>query len=214
MAASDVAAADKVPIDLAHAPGAPATGTARTRRTDPDRRERILATTLDLVAEVGVAGVSHRKIAARADVPLGSMTYHFASMDELLHEAFTRLADAVAARFEARLGAARDHEEAVEAVVDLIHELSDGGPTSTRGNVLSYELYALAARDPRYRALTTAWMARSRRELERHFDPRITRRLDALIEGMSLHRALDEDPVDRTVTLAAVRAVVGEGDQR
>ncbi|MFD6211517.1 TetR/AcrR family transcriptional regulator, partial [Peribacillus sp. NPDC060253] len=50
----------------------------------PGRRERILAAVLDLIAEDGVAGVSHRKAAARAGVPLGSMTYHFASMDELL----------------------------------------------------------------------------------------------------------------------------------
>ncbi|MDR6974369.1 DNA-binding transcriptional regulator YbjK [Streptomyces sp. 3330] len=42
-----------------------------TGHTDPQRRERILAATLDLIAERGVAGVSHRKIAARAGVPLG-----------------------------------------------------------------------------------------------------------------------------------------------
>ena len=41
-----------------------------TGKTDPDRRERILAAVLDLIAEDGVAGVSHRKAAARAGVPL------------------------------------------------------------------------------------------------------------------------------------------------
>ncbi|WP_129336535.1 TetR/AcrR family transcriptional regulator [Cellulomonas endophytica] len=179
----------------------------RARRTDPDRRDRIVDATVDLIAEVGVAGVSHRKIAARADVPLGSMTYHFTGMDELLHEAFTRFAEHVAASFEARLGAARDVEEAVEAVVDLVHELSDHG--NHRDQVVSYELYTLAARDPRYRAITTGWMARSRRELERHLDPSLTRQLDALIEGLALHRALDEDPFDRSVTLDAVRKIVG-----
>ena len=55
-----------------------------TGHTDPRRRERILAAALDLIAEEGVAGVSHRKIAARAGVPLGSMTYHFTGIDELL----------------------------------------------------------------------------------------------------------------------------------
>jgi DNA-binding transcriptional regulator YbjK len=178
----------------------------RPRRTDPGRRDRIVDTAIELVAEVGVAGVSHRRIADRADVPLGSMTYHFAGMDELLHEAFTRFAEGVAARFEAVLGAAATPEEAVTAVIDLVHDLSrpDGDPE----RVVTYELYTLAARDPRYRAITTAWMRRSRVELERHFAPDVARELDALIEGLALHRSLDEAPGDRAATEAAVRKVV------
>lgn len=37
-----------------------------TGHTDPQRRERILAATLDLIAEEGIARVSHRRIAQRA----------------------------------------------------------------------------------------------------------------------------------------------------
>lgn len=74
-----------------------------TGRTDPQRRERIIAATLDHIAEEGVAGVSHRKIAMRADVPLGSMTYHFAGIDDLLREAFKRFADQIVAVFERHL---------------------------------------------------------------------------------------------------------------
>lgn len=43
-------------------------GAMTVRRYDPDRRDRIIDACLDLVAEVGVAGVSHRKVAAVADV--------------------------------------------------------------------------------------------------------------------------------------------------
>ncbi|MEX5265610.1 MULTISPECIES: TetR/AcrR family transcriptional regulator [Kocuria] len=178
----------------------------RARRTDPDRRDRLVGVTLELIAEAGVSGVSHRKIAAAADVPLGSMTYHFTGMDELLHEAFTRFAEHIAGSFQARLSAAENPQEAVEAVVDLVHELSE--PGSHRDRVLAYELYTLAAREPRYRAITSSWMRRSRQELQRHFDPRTTRQLDALIEGLALHRALDEDPFDRSLTEDAVRRIV------
>ena len=48
-----------------------------------------MAPTLDVIAEHGVAGASHRAIARAADVPLGSITYHFATLDELLAAAFT-----------------------------------------------------------------------------------------------------------------------------
>ena len=39
-----------------------------TRRHDPERRERIIAATLDLIAEHGVAGATYRTVAAAADV--------------------------------------------------------------------------------------------------------------------------------------------------
>ena len=64
--------------------------TEGVRRNDPGRRDRIIDACLDVIAEVGVAGTSHRRVADAAGVPLGSMTYHFTGMNELLHEAFTR----------------------------------------------------------------------------------------------------------------------------
>jgi len=173
------------------------------RRHDPDRRSRIIDVCLDLIAEVGVAGVSHRKVAAAADVPLGSMTYHFAGMDELLREAFGRFARAGSDGFEQRMSEATDLESARAAVVAIITQDVFG---TQRDLVLTHELYTLASREPAYRELTNAWMARSRAALERHFDPVTARLLDALIEGLTIHRALDtEAPQPGTVTEAVRR---------
>lgn len=170
--------------------------------SDPERRDRIIDAALALIAEAGVAGVSHRKVAARAGVPLGSMTYHFTSMHELLFAAFTRFSTSVSLRFEARMADATDFHSAQEAVADLIcfdvvasqHEL-----------VLTHELYTLAARELNYRALTREWMQRSRRALERHFSADTARQLDAMIEGLSIHRALDTEPTNRAFVLASVQ---------
>ncbi|MCX4234980.1 MULTISPECIES: TetR/AcrR family transcriptional regulator [Streptomyces] len=175
-----------------------------TGHTDPRRRERIIGATLDLIAEEGIASVSHRKIAARAGVPLGSMTYHFSGMDELLREAFTRFADHIVAVFDAHLAAPADRDQARQAVADLVHVLSEG---SQRDLVLTQELYTLAARRPVYRELTHEWMGRSRTHLEKHFDPDTARQLDALIEGLTLHRALDNEPHDRALTLEAITRI-------
>jgi DNA-binding transcriptional regulator YbjK len=181
-----------------------------TGHTDPQRRARIVAATLDLIAEEGVAGVSHRKIAARADVPLGSMTYHFGGIDDLLREAFRHFTGHIVALFDAYLAPAADRDQARAAVADLIHTLSEG---SRRDLVLTQELYTLAARRPAYRELTQEWMAHSRTHLERHFDPGTARQLDALIEGLTLHRALAREPHDRALTLDAVTRITG-GDTR
>src|SRR3954454_18360884 len=51
---------------------------------DPGRRERIANAAIAVVAERGVEGVTHRAVAAAAGVPLGSTTYHFATLDDLL----------------------------------------------------------------------------------------------------------------------------------
>lgn len=174
------------------------------RRFDPERRDRIIAAALDVIAEAGVAGASHRKIAARADVPLGSMTYHFTGMEEVLREAFTRFAATIAVRFEARMAQATTFDEARAAVVDLIHEDLTG---SARELVLTQELYTLAAREPLYREITHAWMKQSRDALVRHFDPATCRMLDALIEGLSLHAALDIEEHHRSATAEAVARI-------
>ncbi|WP_151775354.1 TetR/AcrR family transcriptional regulator [Streptomyces abyssomicinicus] len=179
-----------------------------TGHADPRRRTRILDAALDLIADEGIARVSHRRIAARAGVPLGSMTYHFDGMDELLREAFSRFTHHIAAVFDAHLSTPADPVQAREAVADLIHTLSEG---SRRDLVLTQELYTLAARRPAYRELTQAWMARSRVHLEKHFDPETARQLDALIEGLTLHRALATDPHGRALTLEAITRITGTG---
>lgn len=178
----------------------------RPRRSDPERRNRIIDSCLEVIAEVGVSGTSHRKIAEAADVPLGSMTYHFTGIDELLREAFTRFATTVAERFEWRMAEAADTEAAREAVVALIVEDVFG---THRDLVLTHELYTLSARDPSFRPITAMWMARSRAALERHFDPETARLVDALIEGLTLHRALDTEPHDSDEVARAVSRMTG-----
>ncbi|MEZ0164432.1 TetR/AcrR family transcriptional regulator [Kineococcus sp. LSe6-4] len=181
----------------------------RTRRTDPRRRERIVEAAVACIAEHGVAGTSHRRVAQSADVPLGSMTYHFDGMDELLREAFTSFARRISATFAERLGPAAgadDPDGVIDALVDLIHvDLQ----RSSAEHVLTYELYTLAARRPEFREITQTWMHASREVLGRAFDPVTARRLDAYVEGAALHIALDPDPQPREQTRTALRLLAG-----
>lgn len=179
-----------------------------TRRHDPHRRDRIIDAALDVIAAEGVAGTSHRRVAAAADVPLGSMTYHFAGMHELLHAAFTRYATSISDRFEERLGAAVSRDDARRAVVELV---TADVFESDRDLVLTTELYTLAAREPEYRDITDAWMARSCVALERHFDPVTAHVLDALIEGLTIHRALRTSPLGDDVVREAVERATANG---
>lgn len=183
-----------------------AEGPTSARRVDPHRRDRIVDACLDVIAEVGVDGASHRRIAASAGVPLGSMTYHFAGMSEVLHEAFSRFADSIADRTDRRIATATTADEARDAVVDLITRDIFANP---RELVLTHELYTLAAREPAYRDITHAWMRRSRTTLETWFDSATARMLDALIEGLIIHRALDSEDPDDALVGEAVRRILG-----
>ena len=102
--------------------------------------------------------------------------------------------------------AATDAGSAVEAVVAIIREDVFG---DQRDLVLTHELYTLSARNPSFRAITESWMARSRAALERHFDPETARTLDALIEGLTIHRTLSVEHRDPGEIGRAVRRVIG-----
>lgn len=176
------------------------------RRFDPERRDRIIAAALDVIAEAGVAGASHRKIAARADVPLGSMTYHFTGMDELLREAFTRFAGDSAARVERRTAEAATLQEALAGFEANIDEDVFG----TQGElVITLELYTLAARRPEFREITSAWMARTRACLEPFVDEETAALLDALNEGLVIQKALHLQAPRRHLAREGVARIAG-----
>lgn len=183
-------------------------GTRREVPNDPGRKDRILDAALDVVAEAGVHGTTHRRIAARAGVPLGSLTYYFESLADLLAQAFARLADTMSALYRQRLSAATTPAEAEAAVVELIC-----GPAyaSEREMTLVFEMYAYANHDPATAATTRAWMLRSRESLALHFAPSVCQALDVLVEGWPMHRAFSGEALDRSLVAATVHAIVAAG---
>jgi DNA-binding transcriptional regulator YbjK len=158
-----------------------------SRRFDPDRKTRIIDAAVDVIAEYGVAGTTHRRIAAAADVPLGSLTYHFAGLNDLLALAFARHAERSSLVYAAHFDGVRTRAEFVDAVTNLI-EAAAGA--DARDWAVAYELYLAALRDPALRSVTESWMRASRTVLERHVDPTTARGVDALIEGLVMHRTL------------------------
>ena len=142
-------------------PGHIGASAKRGRRHNPERRSRLIAATLDVIASSGVAGTSRREVARRADVPLGSMTYHFANMDELLCLAFSQFTSGRIASFDECMRDATSPNEAREAHVQTIYQ--DFLATDDLGVV--YELYAIALRRPAIKKLMQQWIESSRNSL-------------------------------------------------
>jgi DNA-binding transcriptional regulator YbjK len=179
----------------------------RARRHDPDRKDRIIDAAIEVIAEHGVAGTTHRLIAAAADVPLGSLTYHFSGLEDLRAQAFQRHAERMSVRYAAHFNGVQTHEQLVEAVTDLIH----GDAGANAGDwAIAYELYLAALRDPALRAVTETWMRTSRAVLERFVDPTSARGVDALIEGLVMHKTLATSPLPREQIRSIVARAVAQ----
>lgn len=177
------------------------------RRYDPDRKSRIIDAAIGVIADHGVTGTTSRRIAAAADVPLGSITYHFDSLEDLIEQAFRRHAEQMSPRYEAHFENVTDLAGFADAVTDLIH---GGAGGDQRDWAVAYELYLAALRDPTLRTVTEAWMRRSRAVLERFVDPVTARAVDALNEGLVMHMILSTATFDRADTRAIVGRFLGE----
>ena len=113
-----------------------------------DRREEILRAALRLIGSRGMHHVTHRDVAAEADVPLGSTTYYFATKEELLTEALRLFVAEEAARLHAAAERFQGVRAGPEVVADAI--VAEIGTTLTRPveQVAQFELYLEATRTP------------------------------------------------------------------
>lgn len=174
----------------------------RTRRHDPDRRERIMRAALDVIAERGTQGVTHRRVAEKADVPLGSMTYHFEGMDDLLQNSFSLFAKQVGDHFDAMIGPAQSAEETCVALTDYIFSPFWKEP---RHITLMMELYSYVSCNPEMRDRVGQWLEGGRDWLMRHFDEATAVGLDAFVEGLLIHRVVAPGYMPKERVLALIR---------
>ncbi|HCE0899874.1 TPA: DNA-binding transcriptional regulator RcdA [Escherichia coli] len=176
------------------------------RANDPQRREKIIQATLEAVKLYGIHAVTHRKIATLAGVPLGSMTYYFSGIDELLLEAFSSFTEIMSRQYQAFFSDVSDAQGACQAITDMIYSSQVATPDNME---LMYQLYALASRKPLLKTVMQNWMQRSQQTLEQWFEPGTARALDAFIEGMTLHFVTDRKPLSREGILRMVERVAG-----
>lgn len=163
-------------------------------RNDPARRERIAAAAITVVAERGVEGLTHRAVAAAAEVPLGSTTYHFATLDDLLAVALHDAAENNIGQLRAWEAALPPDADFASAVTDLV--MSYLGEERSR-TIVEYELYVAALHRPGLRRAATAWDAALIELFGSRSDPVAGRLLAAAFCGLLMQAVLTDPPPDR-----------------
>lgn len=157
------------------------------------RRNELLRATVAVIERDGVAGVSHRAVAATADVSVASITYHFATLDELLVAALAWAAEDLAAELHAR------GSEWGTRPADDLARLIEHSVVRRRGRTLAlYELYLYAARRPELREVAATWLE-PLTEIARAFtaDSQKARLLVAALDGLLMQALIGAREVDR-----------------
>ncbi|MFI9624095.1 TetR/AcrR family transcriptional regulator [Streptomyces sp. NPDC052042] len=177
-----------------------------TRRYDPRRRDRIIDAAIRVVGAKGIAGLSHRSVAAEADVPLGSTTYHFSSLDELLIAALRRSNENLAQLM-------RESPALADPAADLAGELARLLGLYFRGGrgraELEYELYLAALRRSALRPVAAEWTDGMADLLSGRTDPATARALIALMDGICLQVLLVGGEYDEAYAREMLGRVVG-----
>lgn len=170
----------------------------RTRR-DPEGRRRALGQACaELIAELGTGRVTHRVVARRAGVPLGSTTYYFAGRDDLIAAGLaviTAEAEQELARWERAL---RDCYDVPTVLAQLVCDyLSDRDKA-----LVEYDLYLAAARDGSLRPMALRWLQGAVDVLEPRVGTERATDIIALLDGVMIQAVVTDRSVE-AVRLAA-----------
>lgn len=163
---------------------------------------------LTVLARDGVAGITHRAIGEAADVPLGSLTYHFATLDDIVNLAFQTHVDRLATRFEERLAACEPGGDLIECIASAIIDDLAAHPNEL---AVTYELYGDAVRRDDNKRLTQAWMERAEDALAQHFDRTTARLIDVVIEGLMVHMSIAQQPLSEDAVRALLATAANTG---
>ncbi|RNG10596.1 TetR/AcrR family transcriptional regulator [Streptomyces botrytidirepellens] len=177
------------------------------RRYDPERRQRIIDAAIAVVGERGIGALSHRAVAAEADVPLGSTTYHFATLDDLLVAALEQVNTECLADVERMERDAPPGMPLADQMAWLMEQMLTGDRKRLE---LEYELYLVGLRRASVRPIAASFLDRMAALLERRTgDPDVARAVNALFDGMLLQILLTGRAFDREEARAAFARVTG-----
>lgn len=131
--------------------------TAEQRKPGPRgaNRERILRAALDIISKRGVDKVTHRAVAAVAGVSPGTTTYHFATREDLVRDAFSLYID----DYQHTLVETLTHRpvETREDFVRFLGGMTTLNPDQSGLEAIEYEMVLFAGRDDAMRMRVAAW---------------------------------------------------------
>ena len=178
----------------------------RGRRDPVARRAAILTAAAELITEVGVDAITHRMVAARAQVPLGSTTQYFSSLDELRIAALQYLVSHVDEQLSAAQQVFAESGASPQALAEFIHRtLSDAMALQADRAVVTAALH-----DPRLREIAAGWERRIIDFLAADYGQERATAASVFINGILVHAQIHEEPLDLALITSGLADLLGE----
>jgi DNA-binding transcriptional regulator YbjK len=171
------------------------------------RSQVITEATLAVVSEQGLAGLTHRAVAARAGVSLASTTYHFPTVNDLVRAALNEASRRVLAdQRDLHVGINQQGQDPAEACADLIlHQI---GPQRSV-TLVQLEMLLLAVRTPELRPVVQAWRHGLIDLLEPLFGDRVVAQAVAVtMRGLAADSLMADPPPTRTELMSLIRTAL------
>ena len=173
--------------------GAPGEVVPSGRHDSEGRRRQLVRAAAELIPEVGLAKLTHRLVAQRAGVSLGSTTRYFANLDELRKAGLTEMSELL----EEDLASTRARLEAEgvtpESLTEDIAEFLDQHELVR----ISIELMVAANADPVLRPLANHWADGIVDMLTPTLGPVVARGVVLIMDGATMHASVNEAPLPK-----------------
>lgn len=180
---------------------------ARRRRDPEARRREIVEAAAELIVEIGVDALTHRKVAARACVPLGATTQYFDTLDDLRDAALGFLVREIELRIEATRQAVESVGVTPEALARLITEsLADARALETDRAVVT-----AAVHDPRVRELARRWSDQVVEFIAPAHGPDRAKAAAVFIDGVLWHAQISDDPLEERLIRDGLAGILTPG---
>jgi DNA-binding transcriptional regulator YbjK len=171
-----------------------------------ERRARIAAAVIEVIADHGVSGMTHRRVAQAAGVPLGSTTYYFATLDDLLLAGLELAAERNLRQLEEIAPAVAAGLPLEQALARLAAELISSGRALY---IAENELYLAAMRSPALQATALQWCREMDDILAPYFpDDESARLVVCAFCGLLLEAMLEEPPPSAEDLLPPIQRLI------
>jgi DNA-binding transcriptional regulator YbjK len=172
----------------------------RRPRDPAGRRQAIVDAAGRVIARQGLGALTHRRVAAEADVPVGSTTYYFSDLGALQEAALTHVVTAAAhwlKQWE------RDLDEVADLPATLARLTAEYLTDQDRHRTLN-ELYVAASHRPELRRLAQLWPEGLVGLLEPRVGPRAAEAVTVFLDGATLHSLITGAPPDTDAVTDAI----------
>jgi DNA-binding transcriptional regulator YbjK len=166
---------------------------ATHRVTTLARRRALLDAAIEVIAEQGIGRATHREIARRAGLPLGTTSYFFDSIEDLVLEAQRVFSQELLARIDALRALLADQRMTPRQAIDGLADVLLAEPAAQI--ISQFDVYLHATRQPELRDAVAAVIAGFEALTEAALTAAGARRphqaaraFVALIDGFALHR--------------------------